>query len=142
MLGGPAQPLHWAITAGMVGFGVLLWTRRRLRGTEAPLQRVAPGAARHAGRAVFIVCGVVGALVAVIIGARLRVGEPIAALSVALPALGLAWLTTLGFQAWRYDPPPEHSAATERPSPRPVSWNSNTARKPSPSKPPDRHVSA
>lgn len=127
----------------MVGFGVLLWTRRRLRGAEGPLQPVAPAAARHAARAVFMISGVVSLLVALIVGVRLRTGEPIGLLSIALPVLGLAWLATLGVQAWRYRaPPPGPTRAAERPSRRPVSWDGSTGRNPSPSTPPDRHVSA
>lgn len=142
-LGGPDQPLHWAITAGMVGFGVLLWTRRRLRGPEGPLQPVAPDAARQAGRAVLIICGVVSLLAALIVGARLHAGEPIELLSVALPVLGLAWLATLGVQARRHrDPAPVSGPVAERPSRRSASWDSKTGRKPSPSAPPDRHVNA
>ncbi len=142
-LGGPAQPLHWAVTAGMVGFGVLLWARRRLRGPEAALQRVAPEAALHAGRVLFIVCGAVGVLVALIIGARLHSGEPLSALSITLPLLGLAWLATLGIQAWYHREPRAESAPTgDRPSRRPVSWDASAAPKPSPSTPPDRHVNA
>lgn len=141
--GGPEQPLHWAVTAGMVGFGVLLWVRRQLRGPEAALQRVPPEAARHAGRALFIVCGVVGTLVALIVGARLHAGQPLGLLSVALPSLGLVWLVTLAVQVWRHrEPAAEAAAAGDRPSRRPLSWDSSAGRKPSPSSPPDRHVNA
>ncbi len=143
MLGGPARPLHWAATAGMVGFGVLLWARRRLRGPEGAAQRVAPEAPHRAGRSLFIVCGVVGALVALIIGARFRSGEPLGLLSITLPLLGLTWLATLAFQVWHHRDRPAESAPTgNRPSRRPVSWDASTSRKPSPSSPPDRHVNA
>jgi hypothetical protein len=142
-LGSPAQPLHWAVTAGMVGFGVLLWGRRRLRGPEGALQRVSPEAARHAGRALFIVCGVVGALVALIVGARLHSAEPLGPLSLALPTLGLLWLVTLAVQVWRHREPLAEAAPTgDRPSRRPVSWDTGAGRKPSPSSPPDQHVNA
>src|SRR5438552_3886137 len=69
-LGGPEQPLHWAVTAGMAGFGVLLWARRRLRGAEAPLPQISKQAARTAGRIVLAVVGVIAVLVGVIIGFR------------------------------------------------------------------------
>ena len=143
LLGGPAQPLHWAVAAGMVGFGGLLWTRRRLRGSEAALERVSPEAARRAARALFIVCGVVGVLVALIIGARLRDAAPLGLLSVTLPVLGLAWLVTLGVQASRHrEPPLEPATVGDRPSRRPVTWEASPSRKASPSTPPDRQVSA
>lgn len=143
IFGGPEQPLHWAISGGMVGFGVLLWARRRLRGAEGPLQHVAPEAARQAGRALFIVSAVVGVLVALIVGARLGTGEPIGLLSVALPSLGLAWLATLGAQAWRHrGPAPEPAPTSDRLSRRPVNWDAGASRKSSPSPPPDRHVNA
>jgi threonine/homoserine/homoserine lactone efflux protein len=58
--------------------------------------------------------------VAVIFGARLHAGAPIAALSVALPLLGLLWLLVLGWQVWRYRGPAETvPARQERPSKRP-----------------------
>ncbi len=143
VIGGPEQPLHWAMTAGVVGFGALLLVRRLLRGPEAALRRVPPEEARHAGRTLFVVCGFVGGLVALIVGARLRGGEPPAAWSVMLPVLGLAWLGTLALQVWHHR---EHSVVSEsvgdRPSRRPANWDASASRKPSPSSPPDRHVSA
>jgi threonine/homoserine/homoserine lactone efflux protein len=141
-LGGPDQPQHWAVTAGMVGFGVLLWVRRRLRGPEGALQRVPQKAAREAAKALTIICGVVAALVGVIFGARLHSGGSISALSLALPAAGLCWLAVLAFQVWRYREPANDAPATgDRPSRRPSSWGSlSTPRSSRP--PPDSHVSA
>jgi hypothetical protein len=140
-LGGPDQPLHWAVTAGMVGFGVLLWVRRRLRGREGALQRVPPKAARDAALALSIICGVIAVLVGVIFGARLQSGGSIGALSLALPAAGLCWLAVLAFQVWRYREPGNDALVTgERPSRRPSSWDSLST--PTSSRPPpDRHVS-
>jgi hypothetical protein len=140
-LGGPDLPLHWAVTAGMVGFGVLLWVRRRLRGPEPALQPVPQKAARQAAQALSIIVGVVTVLVGVIFGARLHSGGSISALSFALPA-GLCWLALLSFQVWRYREPGNEATATgDRPSRRPSSWDSlSTPRSSRP--PPDRHVSA
>jgi hypothetical protein len=89
------------------------------------------------------VCGVVALLVALIVGARLRAGEPIGLLSVALPLLGLVWLATLGARAWRHrEPGPSRRRPVIRPSRRPVNWEAGASRQASPSTPPDRHVSA
>lgn len=141
-LGGPDQPLHWAVTAGMVGFGVLLWARRRLRGPEGELERVPQPAARQAARALSIIWAIVAVLVGVIIGARLSSGGSISALSLALPLAGLAWLAVLAFQVWRYrERAGEAQSPGDRPSRRPASWDSLST--PSSSRPPpDTHVSA
>jgi hypothetical protein len=142
ILGGPDRPLHWAMTTGMVGFGVLLAARRRLHGFEGPLQRVPVGMPQRAGRAVLGVAGVIAALVIGIVAFRVRSGAPISALSVVLPGAGLAWVALLGFQALRHREPATE-AAEERPSRRPpnreqVSAQSTSGR----SGPPDRHASA
>ncbi len=127
----------------MVGFGVLLWARRRLRGPEGALQRVAPDAVRTAGRALLVVVAVVAALVGVIVGHRLFSGEPLSSLSLVLPAAGLAWLALLGFQVLRHRESSLDSASTEeRPSRRPPNWDSLSNRKSTHPGPPDRHVNA
>jgi hypothetical protein len=144
-LGGPDRPLHWAMTAGMVGFGGLLAARRRLHGFEGPLQRVPVGMAKQAGRALLGVSGIIAALVLVIVGFRVHSGGAMSALSLALPGAGLAWLAQLGVQTLRYrERATESSTAGERPSRRPpnreqVSNAQSTSSRPGP---PDRHVSA
>ena len=72
------------MTAGMVGFGSLLWARRRLRGPEGPLQKVPGNAAKHAGRTLLLIGGVIAVLVAVILGFRVHAGGAMSALSLLL----------------------------------------------------------
>jgi hypothetical protein len=144
-LGGPDRPLHWAMTTGMVGFGALLWARRRLRGAEGPLQPVTRGAAQRAARALLVIGSILTALVGVIVGFRLHSGAPVGVLSVALPALGLAWLFVLAVQTLRHrEPAADPLTLGERPSRRPP--NREQVSKPqSPSGhagPPDRHANA
>lgn len=67
---------------------------------------------------------VIGALVAVIVGARWQSGLEMSALSVVLPALALAWLTLLGVQVRRHrGTATEQGSSTERPSRRPPQWD-------------------
>jgi hypothetical protein len=119
-LGGPDRPLHWAMTAGMVGFGALLWARRRLTRREGALAGVPAHAARHAGRTVLLISAVSGSLVLIIILAQVRRGGSVGVLSLALPALGLTWLVSLGLKALRHrDPIADAPAPNDRPSRRP-----------------------
>jgi hypothetical protein len=142
-LGGPEQPLHWAVTAGMAGFGVLLWARRRLRGAEGPLPPISKPAARAAGRILLGVVGVIAVLVGVIVGFRVRSGEPMSALSLTLPALGLAWLVTLSVQMLAHrEPPAEGAAPDERPSRRPPNWEALPNRKSQNPAAPERQLNA
>jgi hypothetical protein len=142
-LGGPERPLHWAMTAGMIGFGALLWTRRRLRGSEPPLQPVPRRSAVLAGRAVLAVTGVVAGLVALIAGTRLAHGGSLGALSLAMPGLGLAWLTLLGVQSLRHrEPAAEPAPAAERSSRRPAKRDGRSNRSSSHPRPPNPHLSA
>jgi uncharacterized iron-regulated membrane protein len=133
------------MTAGMVGFGGLLWTRRRLHRSEGALQRVPQHLARRAGRALLTITGIVAALVGVILTSRWHTGGAISALSVALPVTGLAWVALLGFQALNYrEPATEAATAGERPSRRPPNWDpvskpQSTSARPGP---PDRHANA
>jgi hypothetical protein len=143
ILGGPERPLHWAVTAGMAGFGGLLWARRRLRGPEASLPSISKQAARAAGRALFAVVGVIAVLVGVIVGFRVQSGQAMSALSLALPGLGLAWLVTLGLQMLAHRTSPvEGGAAEERPSRRPPNWEALPNRKSQNPAAPDRQVNA
>ena len=142
LLGGPERPLHWAVTAGMVGFGALLWARRRLRGAEGPLPAISKPAAQAAGRSVLMVAGVITLLVGVVVGFRLHSGGELRALSLALPAAALVWLVVLGLQMLGHRGPPTEAAGTgDRPSRRPPPWDgvSNQNR---PSRHPDPHASA
>jgi hypothetical protein len=142
-LGGPERPLHWAVTAGIAGFGALLWARRRLRGADGPLQPLSTHAARAAGRTVFVVIGVITVLVGVIIGFRVHSGHDMSALSLALPGLALAWLVTLGLQMRLYREPTAGTAlAEERPSRRPPNWEALPNRKSNNPSAPDRQVNA
>lgn len=142
-LGGPEQPLHWAVTAGMVGFGILLWARRWLRGAEGPLPPISKPAARAAGRILLAIVGVIAGLVGVIVGFRVHAGQGMSALSLALPGLGLAWLVTLSMQMLLHRAPPAEGAASdERPSRRPPNWDALPNRQSQNPGAPDRQVNA
>jgi hypothetical protein len=144
-LGGPERSLHWATTAGMVAFGVLLLTRHRLRPPVGELERVAEPAARRAGRAVLVLCGIIAALMGVIVGARLRSGGSIGLLSMAMPLAGLGWLFHLGIKTHRHRAGPlpiDTAQPTDRPSRRPPSWDGTPGQRPSQTPPPNRQVSA
>jgi hypothetical protein len=120
VLGGPDQPLHWAMTAGMVGFGVLLFVRYQLGRPEGALLPITPAHAQIAGRAVLIVSGAIAFLVAVIVAAQAYAHGPIGVLSLAMPGAGLAWLTSLGLKALRHvTPTTEEATPHDRPSRRP-----------------------
>lgn len=142
VLGGPDRPLHWAMTAGMVGFGTLLAARRRLRGPEAPLSNVTAGAAKAAGRALLLIVGVIGVLVLGIVGLRARSGQGMSALSLLLPSLGLAWLAVLGVRVLRHRAAADPDPATDRPSRRPPVHGARAASPSSHPGPPDQRVSA
>ena len=80
---------------------------------------------RKAARTLLTVTAVIGALVAVIVGFRWQSGLAMSPLSLALPALALAWLTLLGVQVRRHrGPNAELNPSTERPSRRPPQWES------------------
>ncbi|HVY27107.1 MAG TPA: hypothetical protein VHB79_11175 [Polyangiaceae bacterium] len=113
-LGGPDLPLHWAMTAGMTGFGLLLLVRRRLQRREAPLALVEPSAVRQAARAFFITVGVIGALIAGLLAVRMNPHSPTTALSLALPALGLGWLGLIGLRVLRHRPAPAPAEASTK----------------------------
>jgi hypothetical protein len=143
-LGGPESSLHWATTAGMVAFGALLLTRHRLRAPEGPLERVAEPEARRTGRAVLVVCGIIAALMGVIVVARLRSGGSIGLLSTAMPLVGLGWLLHLGIKTRRHREvalPVDSAQLADRPSRRPPSWDATPNQRPSQT-PPNRQVSA
>jgi hypothetical protein len=145
ILGGPDRPLHWAMTVGIVGFGSLLWARRRLRGPEGRLSKVPSGAARQAGRNLLSIGAVVATLVGVIVGFRLHSGGAMSALSLVLPAAGLTWVAVLGLQVLRHrEPAAESSSASDRPSrrPPPRDTRAKAASTSSHPGPPDQRISA
>ena len=142
-LGGPDRPLHWAMTIGVTGFGLLLAVRHRLRQREAPLAPITEPEPRQAGRALLRVSAIITLLVVAIVARQLAGGGPIGAFSIALPVLGLTWLISLGVQAWRLRAEPaEELALTDRPSLRPASWERLTPPGSSPPGDPGRHASA
>lgn len=104
----------------MVGFGALLWGRHRLVRREGPLEEVSAESVNLASRALFAITAFSTAICAGIIGSHLYAGKPIAALSVLMPAVGLAWLAGLG---WKMRQLPraavEPHSASDRPSRRP-----------------------
>jgi hypothetical protein len=143
ILGGPERPLHWAVTAGMAGFGVLLWARWRLRGAEAPLPPLSKPAARAAGRILLAIAGVIAVLVGVIVGFRVHSGEAMSAVSLALPGLGLAWLVTLSMQMLAHRQPPGDGAnADPHPSRGPAKWEALSNRKSQNPAAPERQANA
>jgi hypothetical protein len=141
VLGGPERPPHWAMTAGMVGFGALLWARHGLRGGQGPLLAISKPAASAAGRAVLGAAAAIAVSIAFIVGFRLQSGGAISTLSLALPALGLAWVALLGVQALRHPATSVEEPAAERPSRRPPEWEALPNRKSNHPGPPDGHAS-
>ncbi len=143
-LGAADQPLHWAMTVGIAGFGLLLLVRYRLQRREAALAPVTRPAARLAGNAVLWVTGIIALFVSFFTLQQFLVGGPIAAWSVAMPALGLLWLASLGLKArrWPADASGPEPSADDRPSRRPPSWERLTPPGPSTSSGPGRHASA
>ena len=131
------------MTAGMVGFGVLMLVRHRLRGAEPPLADVTSTQTRSAGRTVLLLSGILTLLVLGIVAARLAQGGGIAPLSWLMPAAGLLWLTSLGVKVLRHPAvaPESATAETERPSRRPPEWKRPTGISAGPAAS-DRHVSA
>lgn len=132
------------MTAAMVGFGGLLWTRHRLLRREAPLDAVAPAQARLAARAVFIITGFSAFVVCLIAASRLSESRPIALLSVAMPVVGLAWLFAIARRIRQvYLASRGASAQADRPSRRPPKRDSRTPPLASQSESAsNRHVSA
>lgn len=143
-LGGPDLPLHWAMTVGITGFGVLLAFRHGLQRREGPLAPVAPAAARFAGRSTLVVAVICTLLMIGIVARQLLLGGPIAPLSIAMPVLGLAWLYSVGLRALRWsERSVEPPAADDRPSRRPPAWEQRlTPPGPSASGGSGRHASA
>lgn len=138
-LGGPDRPLHWAMTIGMVGFGVLLWARHRLVKRESALPPIATADAQRAGFALLLITAISSLLVLGIVFLQWRRGGPIGWLSLAMPFAGLLWLGSLGLQARR------HSSAdvAERPSLRGPKLDALGTPSQRPSRPPtDRRLSA
>jgi hypothetical protein len=143
VFGGPDRALHWAMTAAMVGVGVLLWSRHRLSLREGPLRPVAPEDARRAGKAVLLVCGVVALLVLGIIALQWRRGGQLGGLSLAMPLVALVWVATLGVRSLRHGDPSPPGLGKDRPSWRPSKIDGLPSTTQRPSQPPtDGRVSA
>jgi hypothetical protein len=140
-LGGPDRPLHWAMTIGMVGFGVLLWARHRLVKVkrERALPPIATADAQHAGFALLLITAISGLLVLGIVFLQWQRGGPIGWLSLAMPFVGLLWLASLALQARRY----KSADVAERPSLRGPKLDALGTPSQRPSRPPtDRRLSA
>lgn len=86
----------------MVAFGGLLMLRHHLRASEGGLPPVASGEARQAGHTLLGIALIIAGLTAWIVVARWAAGGGIGALSLAMPALGLAWLGALGLRCLRH----------------------------------------
>jgi len=127
----------------MVGFGALLWARHRLSKRAAALQPVSATQARVAGRAVLIVTAVITALVVVIVVAQWRHGGALGLQSLAMPAVGLLWLASLGLQSLAAARRALREPATTERSTRRPSREGVAQAQQRPSRPPtDRHASA
>lgn len=141
--GGPDRPLHWAMTAGMVGVGVLLCARHLLSRREGALRPVANADARLAGKIVLVISGISALLVLGIVGLQWQRGGPIGALSLLMPLAGLLWLATLGVQSLKHRDTAVPEAARDRPSRRPGKLEALPSASQRPSQPPtDRRISA
>ncbi len=115
------------MTAGMVGFGALLWSRHRLTNREGALDDVPAPSAVFASRSLLAITAVCAMICAVIVASRFYAGKPIAALSVLMPALGLAWLAWLALKMRRFRASAvDSTTAADRPSRRPPKPDSLT----------------
>lgn len=143
IIGGPDRPLHWAMTGGLTGFGLLLLLRYLLQRREAALLPVTSAAAQRAGNAVLWVSGIIALMVLFFTVQQLLAGGPVAPLSVGMPVLGLLWLASLGLKArrWPADSTEPPSSSDDRPSRRPPSWERLTPPGSAPGGP-GRHASA
>jgi len=142
--GGPDRPLHWAMTAGMVGFGALLWTRHRLLQRRDPSLTFLVRQPQQAARRVLTISALCTVLVCVIVGAHWHAGKPIGLLSVAMPLVGMSWLTAIGLRIGKLrEAPLEGAASSDRPSRRPPKRESLTPPPQNQDKPAsNRHASA
>lgn len=141
-LGGPDEPLHWFMTAGITGLGALLWLRHRLYQHEAPLSSVSAVEARRVGRHLLIIAAICTMLAVGIMAMWLLGGGKPLAVSLVLPAIGLAWVTWLGMKALRLAEQPTAHATEEAAVPRSSSnWEPRQSQAPS-TRSPNRQVSA
>lgn len=135
--GGPDKPLHWAMTAGMVGVGMLLWMRHRLARRESPLASVARVDSRRAGVALLVISAVSSVLVlGIVMSQWLRAG-PMGALSLGMPLFALLWLVTLGLQCLKHREGPDPAPQTDRPSRQPPTPRDGLSASQRPSSPPN-----
>jgi hypothetical protein len=141
--GGPDRPLHWAMTAGMVGVGALLCARHWLSRREGALRPVASADARLAGKTVLIVCGISTLLVLGIVFLQWLRGGQLGAFSLAMPVAGLLWLATLGVQSLKHRDAAAPEPGLDRPSRRSAKVEGLPSPSQRPSQPPtDRRISA
>ncbi|HEY6077732.1 MAG TPA: hypothetical protein VIW29_02965, partial [Polyangiaceae bacterium] len=101
ILGSPAAPLHWFMTAGITGLGILIGVRHRLQRPERPLAPLDANEARSVGRHLLIIGAAIAVIATVIIGLGVHAGGKPIALSLVLPALSVAWVFWLGFKLLR-----------------------------------------
>lgn len=143
-LGGPDRPLHWAMTAGMVGFGALLFVRHRLAKREGALRHVAAAEAAQAAHALLVITAISALLVLGIVGLQWRRGGDIGLLSLAMPLVGLLWLGSLAMLSRRHAVGAAAADLVERSSaPRPPKLDALGSPSQRPSRPPtDRRISA
>jgi hypothetical protein len=97
---------------------------KRLSDSE-PL-RTEAARARNVGHVVLGVCGAIALMVLVIVGARLRSGGSMAPLSLAMPAVALAWLAVVGLRTLPRQVQVAPTAG-ERPSRRPPRFEAGAA---------------
>lgn len=142
-LGGPDRPLHWAMTAGMVGFGALLFVRHFLARREGALRPVATVDAARAARALLVITAISAALVVGIVALQWRRGGDIGLLSLTMPLVGLLWLGSIVVRSRRHRVDPAADLVERSSSLRPAKLDAVGSPSQRPSRPPtDRRISA
>lgn len=142
VLGGPAAPLHWFMTVGITGLGVLIAVRQRLQRPERPLAALRADDARRAGRSVLIIGALIAVLATGIIGLWVHAGGQPSALSLVLPALGVAWVLWLGVKILRVADVAVAPATEEALPARASTWEPRSSQAPSSRGGSNRQVSA
>jgi hypothetical protein len=129
------------MTAGMTGFGVLLWVRARAS-REAAAEELEAEAGARTGRIVLVIAGVLAVLVTLILAFRWRSGGSISLLSAAMPLIGLGWVAVIAARCSRVTSTSVTGSLTDRASRRPAPPErfspSSTSRPASP----EGHISA
>ncbi len=140
-LGGPDAPLHWFMTAGITGLGLLLGLRHRLYQREAALTSPTAAEARRTGRHLLLIAAICTVLASGIMAMWLVGGGKPLAVSLVLPAIGLAWVTWLGFKVLRLSEQPITPVAEEAAPRSSAGWEPRPSQAPS-TRSPNRQVSA